>query len=146
MAGQLAGVLHAAASVVQDPSGQGVLDFSGREAGGRAGHADTLLAHEVSKQRTGRFEGQMNDRGHCEGEDTHNEPAPARGQEYWLSPQVVGSTEQVARQEPSAQRVDPKGQVTCVGHNANATTHSPPGQRRFADPEHAGTTVHCSAL
>lgn len=144
--GQLAGVLHAAASVVHDPSGQGVLDFSGREAGGRAGHADTLLAHEVSRQRTGRVAGQMNERGHWEGEDTHNDPAPARGHEYWFRPQVIGSTEQEARQDPSAHRVEPKGQVTWVGHRAKATTHSPPGQRRFAVPEQAGTTVHCSEL
>lgn len=59
---------------------------------------------------------------------------------------VVEHTVHSVRHDPSAQRVAPTGQVTCVGHSEKADTHSPPGQRTEALAGHSGTDTHCWLL
>jgi len=52
-------------------------------------------------------------------------------------------TLQLALHEPSPQRDEPTGHVTCVGHTELDATHSPPLQRKGEVAGQAGTVVHC---
>ena len=78
--GQLTGVLHVLGSVTQLPSGQAIVPSRGGKAG-TGGQAAMVLAHELSKQRTGALAGQMNDKGHRSWLATHKELVDAIGHE-----------------------------------------------------------------